>query len=65
MFLPAIVILAFTNLGAASIAYGEKIIYSSVLRVVFLKTKAALPLFVYVYQHWTTVHSLCGSHLSI
>lgn len=35
MFLSAIVILAFTNLGAASISYGGKMICFSVLRVVF------------------------------
>lgn len=56
MFLSAIVILAFTNLGAASISYGGKMICFSVLRVVFWKTKATLPLFAYVYQHRTTVH---------
>lgn len=43
MFLSAIVMLAFTNLGTDSIAYGKKIICYLVLKLPFYKQKQPSP----------------------
>lgn len=67
-FLSAIVILAFTNLGAASIAYGEKIICFSVSRVAFLEKQKQPSPYLYTLintgrQYTKILHSLCRIHV--